>query len=62
MESNNALYAGPRVIRLGLPDVLIPHGSQSLLHAKFGIDADAIYNRIKETVAVLDGKIYASVR
>ncbi len=62
MESNNALYAGPRVIRLGLPDVLIPHGSQSLLHAKFGIDADAIYNRIKETVAILDGKIYASVR
>ena len=62
MEANNALYAGPRVIRLGLPDVLIPHGSQSLLHAKFGIDADAIYNRIKETVAVLDGKIYASVR
>jgi 1-deoxy-D-xylulose-5-phosphate synthase len=62
MESNNALYAGPRVIRLGLPDVLIPHGSQSLLHAKFGIDADAIYNRIKETVAVLDGKIYASIR
>ena len=62
MEANNALYAGPRVIRLGLPDVLIPHGSQSLLHAKFGIDADAIYNRVKETVAVLDGKIYASVR
>lgn len=62
MEANNALYTGPRVIRLGLPDVLIPHGSQSLLHAKFGIDADAIYNRIKETVAVLDGKIYASVR
>ena len=62
MEANNTLYAGPRVIRLGLPDVLIPHGSQSLLHAKFGIDADAIYNRVKETVAVLDGKIYASVR
>ena len=62
MEANNALYAGPRVVRLGLPDVLIPHGSQSLLHAKFGIDADAIYNRVKETVAVLDGKIYASVR
>ena len=62
MEANNALYAGPRVIRLGLPDVLIPHGSQSLLHAKFGIDADAIYNRIKDTITVLDGKIYASVR
>jgi 1-deoxy-D-xylulose-5-phosphate synthase len=62
LEANNALYAGPRIVRLGLPDVLIPHGSQSLLHAKYGIDADAIYNRVKDTVAVLDGKIFASVR
>ena len=62
LEANNALYAGPRIVRLGLPDVLIPHGSQSLLHAKYGIDADAIYNRVKDTIAVLDGKIFASVR
>ncbi len=62
LEANNALYTGPRVIRLGLPDVLIPHGSQSLLHAKYGIDADGIYNRVKETIATLDGKIFSSVR
>jgi 1-deoxy-D-xylulose-5-phosphate synthase len=62
LEANNALYAGPRIIRLGLPDVLIPHGSQSLLHAKYGIDADAIYNRVKDAITVLDGKIFASVR
>lgn len=62
LEANNALYAGPRIVRLGLPDVLIPHGSQSLLHAKYGIDADAIYHRVKDTIAVLDGKIFASVR
>lgn len=62
LEANNALYAGPRIIRLGLPDLLIPHGSQSLLYAKYGIDADSIYNRVKDTIAVLDGKIYASVR
>jgi 1-deoxy-D-xylulose-5-phosphate synthase len=62
LEANNALYAGPRLVRLGLPDTLIPHGSQSLLYAKYGIDADSIYNRVKETISVLDGKIFASVR
>ena len=62
LEARNALYTGPRLIRLGLPDALIPHASQSLLHAKYGIDADGIYNRAKETIAVLDGKIFASVR
>ncbi len=62
LEEHNALYAGPRVIRLGLPDCLIPHGSQSLLHAKYGIDADAIYSRVKEALEVLDGKSFAVSR
>lgn len=62
LEANNALYTGPRIIRLGLPDVLIPHGSQSLLYAKYGIDADSIYNRVREGIAVLDGKVFASLR
>jgi 1-deoxy-D-xylulose-5-phosphate synthase len=56
LEARNALYAGPRIIRLGLPDCLIPHGSQSLLHAKYGIDADGIYSRVKDALEVLDGK------
>ena len=56
LEERNALYGGPRLIRLGLPDCLIPHGGQTLLHAKYGIDADAIYNRVKEALGVLDGK------
>jgi 1-deoxy-D-xylulose-5-phosphate synthase len=30
------------LIRLGLPDVFIPHGSQELLRNLYGIDADAI--------------------
>jgi 1-deoxy-D-xylulose-5-phosphate synthase len=36
-----------KVLRIGIPDRLIPHGSPSLLHAKYGIDADGIYERIK---------------
>jgi 1-deoxy-D-xylulose-5-phosphate synthase len=40
-----------RVLRLGFPDKLIEHGSQSLLLAKYGLDADGIYARVKEFVA-----------
>ncbi len=36
-----------RVLRIGVPDRLIPHGSPALLHAKYGIDADGIFERIK---------------
>jgi 1-deoxy-D-xylulose-5-phosphate synthase len=40
-----------RVLRLGWPDKLIEHGGQSLLLAKYGLDTDAIYSRVKEFVA-----------
>jgi 1-deoxy-D-xylulose-5-phosphate synthase len=40
-----------RVLRLGFPDRLIEHGGQSLLLAKYGIDADGIYARVKDFVA-----------
>ncbi|HYM00119.1 MAG TPA: 1-deoxy-D-xylulose-5-phosphate synthase [Blastocatellia bacterium] len=39
-----------RVLRLGFPDKLIEHASQSLLLAKYGLDSDAIYSRVKEFV------------
>jgi 1-deoxy-D-xylulose-5-phosphate synthase len=62
LEERNILYTGPRVIRLGLPDCIIPHGSQSLLYAKYGIDADGIYSRVKEALEVMDGKRIAVSR
>ena len=40
-----------RVLRMGFPDKLIEHASQSLLLAKYGLDADGIYLRVKEFVA-----------
>ena len=40
-----------RVLRIGWPDKLIEHGSQSLLLAKYKLDADGIYSRVKEFVA-----------
>ncbi|RPI28469.1 MAG: 1-deoxy-D-xylulose-5-phosphate synthase [Acidobacteria bacterium] len=35
-------------LRIGLPDILIPHGSASLLMAKYGLDVDGLYNRITQ--------------
>jgi 1-deoxy-D-xylulose-5-phosphate synthase len=40
-----------RVLRLGWPDRLIEHGGQGLLLAKYGLDTDAIYSRVKDFVA-----------
>ncbi|HXG68137.1 MAG TPA: 1-deoxy-D-xylulose-5-phosphate synthase [Blastocatellia bacterium] len=37
-----------RVLRLGWPDKLIEHGSQSLLLAKYGLDADGISSRVRD--------------
>jgi 1-deoxy-D-xylulose-5-phosphate synthase len=41
---------GCKLLRIGIPDRLVPHGSPSLLHAKYGIDADGIYEKIKAFV------------
>jgi deoxyxylulose-5-phosphate synthase len=38
---------GNAFLRIGLPDVLIPHGAPPLLLAKYGLDVDGLYNRIK---------------
>ncbi|MBI4446354.1 MAG: 1-deoxy-D-xylulose-5-phosphate synthase [Acidobacteria bacterium] len=39
---------GNQFLRIGIPDKFITHGSHSLLLAKYGLDADGIYNRISE--------------
>jgi 1-deoxy-D-xylulose-5-phosphate synthase len=43
------LYSVP-VRRLGIPDVFIEHGPQSLLRAKYGIDEDGIFRAASEMV------------
>jgi len=35
------------LLRIAVPDRIIPHGPQNLLHAKYGLDVDGIVNRIK---------------
>src|SRR5215217_4402229 len=50
----NGLQDKVRFVRMGIPDRLITHGDPKLLLAKYGLDADGIYNRVKESLAVLD--------
>ena len=40
-----------RVLRLGFPDKIIEHASQSLLLAKYGLDADGVYSHVRDFVA-----------
>jgi 1-deoxy-D-xylulose-5-phosphate synthase len=38
------------VVRIAVPDRIIPHGAPSLLHAKYGLDADGIVEKIQSFV------------
>jgi 1-deoxy-D-xylulose-5-phosphate synthase len=46
----NGLLGSTRVVRMGVPDRIITHGDPKLLLAKYGLDADGIYTRVKECV------------
>ncbi|MBD0373284.1 MAG: 1-deoxy-D-xylulose-5-phosphate synthase [Pyrinomonadaceae bacterium] len=52
----NGLLDSVRVVRIGIPDRLVTHGDAKLLLAKYGLDADGIYTRVKESVEVLDDR------
>jgi 1-deoxy-D-xylulose-5-phosphate synthase len=39
-----------QIRRLGIPDLFVEHGSQSLLRAKYGIDEDGIFRGVMEMV------------
>ena len=52
----NGLQDKVRVVRMGIPDRLVTHGDPKLLLAKYGLDADGIYNRVKESIDVLDDR------
>jgi len=52
----NGLQDKVRVVRMGVPDRLITHGDAKLLLAKYGLDADGIYNRVRESIEVLDDR------
>jgi 1-deoxy-D-xylulose-5-phosphate synthase len=52
----NGLQDKLRVVRMGIPDRLVTHGDGKLLLAKYGLDADGIYTRVKESIDVLQDR------
>jgi 1-deoxy-D-xylulose-5-phosphate synthase len=53
LEENNLLDK-VKVVRMGVPDRIITHGDPKKLLAEFGLDADGIRARVKETLEILD--------
>ena len=52
----NGLQDKVKVVRMGIPDRLVSHGDPKLLLAKYGLDADGIYTRVKQGIDVLDDR------
>lgn len=52
----NGLQDKVRIVRMGIPDRLVTHGDPKLLLAKYGLDADGIYMRVKESIDVLNDR------
>jgi 1-deoxy-D-xylulose-5-phosphate synthase len=52
----NGLQDRVRVVRMGVPDRWVTHGDAKLLLAKYGLDADGIYTRVKEEIDVLEDR------
>ncbi|HLL76997.1 MAG TPA: 1-deoxy-D-xylulose-5-phosphate synthase [Pyrinomonadaceae bacterium] len=46
----NGLLNDARVVRMGIPDRWVTHGDAKLLLAKYGLDADGIYTRVRQCV------------
>ncbi len=52
----NGLQDKVRIVRMGVPDRIVTHGDPKLLLAKYGLDADGIYNRVREAFDVLEDR------
>ncbi len=50
----NAMLDRVKVVRMGVPDRIITHGDAKLLLAKYGLDADGIYQKVRETIEILE--------
>jgi 1-deoxy-D-xylulose-5-phosphate synthase len=50
----NGMLDTVKIVRMGVPDRIVTHGDPKLLLAKYGLDADGIYNKVKETIEILE--------
>lgn len=44
-----------KIVRMGIPDRIVTHGDAKLLLAKYGLDADGIYMKVKEKILAYPG-------
>lgn len=52
----NGLQDKVSFVRMGIPDRIVTHGDPKLLLAKYGLDSDGIYTRVKQAVEVLEDR------
>jgi len=52
----NGMQDQVKVVRMGVPDRIVTHGDAKLLLAKYGLDSDGIYTRVKETIEVMEDR------
>jgi 1-deoxy-D-xylulose-5-phosphate synthase len=50
----NGLLDSVKLVRMGVPDRIVTHGDPKTLLAQFGLDADGIYNKVRETIEILE--------
>ena len=55
-RSGQLRFQTKQVVRLGVPDRIVTHGDPKLLMAKYGLDADGIYSKVRETLDIMDEK------
>lgn len=58
----NDLQDKVKVVRMGVPDRIVTHGDAKLLLAKYGLDADGIYTRVRKSVEISSGRKIAGKR
>lgn len=44
----NSLLDSVKLVRMGVPDRIVTHGDPKMLLAQYGLDADGIYNKVRE--------------
>lgn len=52
----NGLLDSVRLVRMGVPDRIVTHGDPKLLLAKYGLDSDGIYTRVKKHIEESNSK------
>lgn len=52
----NGLQDKVKVVRMGVPDEIVPHGDPKVLLGGYGLDADGIYTKVKDSLESIEGR------